>query len=243
VALVDLRGLEESTDVTALRGGEPWSGVLLGWCENERLEACLEAGREGDDVRIHALHAVRPDAGSLLLEAFAERVNAARILARRGAVEPSLLLGAGFEPDGLELARTLDVVAAEPAAVSAATLEELEAAIRNAWAADTSADPDRWSSDDPAHGQCDATARVVRDLLGGEILIANVVLDGRRLERHAWNRLPSGLTIDLTREQYHGAERLSQPQAEEPLGLARGDERYAILARRVREALAAASAG
>jgi hypothetical protein len=215
----------------------------VGWRESERLEACLDVAREGADVRIHALHASRAAAAPALLEAFAGMVNAARIVARRGEVDETALVAAGFGADGSELARTLDVTVSEPAAVWATTLGELEAAIRTAWGADTSADPGGWTSVVPAYGQCDATARVVRDYLGGEILIANVVLAGRRRERHAWNRLPSGLTIDLTREQYRGAEQLTAPRAEEPLGLARGDERYALLAARVRDALAAAATG
>jgi hypothetical protein len=38
--------------------------------------------------------------------------------------------------------------------------------------------------------------------LGGEILIADVLRDGVPVERQAWNRLESGVEIDLTREQF-----------------------------------------
>ena len=82
------------------------------------------------------------------------------------------------------------------------------------------------------------TALVVRDLLRGEILIANVVKNGRRLERHAWNRLPSGVEIDLTREQFGDGEELGPAQPGEPMSLGRMPERYELFASRVRTALA-----
>ena len=51
------------------------------------------------------------------------------------------------------------------------------------------------------------TALVVRELLGGEILIATVIPpEGESSERHAWNRLPSGEEVDLTREQFRAGE-------------------------------------
>jgi hypothetical protein len=64
-------------------------------------------------------------------------------------------------------------------------LSELESAIRKSWGRDTSDDPDEWSESNPARGQCAVTAMLVRELLGGEILIANVLRHGRRVERHA----------------------------------------------------------
>jgi hypothetical protein len=81
------------------------------------------------------------------------------------------------------------------------------------------------------------TALLVRELFGGDILVANVLRQGRRVERHAWNRLPSGVTIDLTREQFVNGESFGEPAVEEPVLLDRNPERYATPRGRVRTAL------
>jgi hypothetical protein len=78
---------------------------------------------------------------------------------------------------------------------------------------------------------------LVRELFGGDILIANVLREGRRVERHAWNRLPSGLTLALTREQFVNGESFGEPDVEEPVLTHRKPERYATLRARVRAAL------
>lgn len=62
-------------------------------------------------------------------------------------------------------------------------------------------DQDAWSPAKPARGQCGVTALVLQDLLGGELLLAEVRnVDGSRQGVHYWNRLGGGLEIDLTRE-------------------------------------------
>ena len=125
---------------------------------------------------------------------------------------------------------------AAPASIRAATLEETQAAIRAAWGRDTSDDPEEWSEENRARGQCAVTALLVRELFGGEILVANVLRDGRRVDRHAWNRLPSGLTLDLTREQFVNGEQFGSGCTEEPLLTHRNPERFATLRARVRPA-------
>jgi len=73
--------------------------------------------------------------------------------------------------------------------------EDLEAAIRAAWAFDTGdpVDADDWSAANPARGQCGSTALTIHDLLGGELLIAEVIRsDGSRQGVHYWNLLPDG---------------------------------------------------
>jgi hypothetical protein len=125
----------------------------------------------------------------------------------------------------------------EPVAAPAWTLTAVEAAIRAAWGRDTSDDPDEWSEANPARGQCAVTSLLVRELLGGDILIANVVRNGKRIERHAWNRLASGLTLDLTRDQFLAGEAFTEAAVEEPLITHRTPERYETLKARVLAAL------
>ena len=74
--------------------------------------------------------------------------------------------------------------------------DRLRLAVRRAWTRSTSADP-RWSDDNPARGQCAVTALVVQDVLGGELRRA--VVD---CVSHYWNRLPDGVELDFTREQF-----------------------------------------
>jgi hypothetical protein len=71
----------------------------------------------------------------------------------------------------------------------------LFAAVRRAWAADTSFDS-RWTSKCPAAGQCAVTALVIQDYLGGQLLRAEV--EGIS---HYWNRIKD-TDVDLTREQF-----------------------------------------
>ena len=91
------------------------------------------------------------------------------------------------------------------------TLAKLGQAIRASWSLDTSDDRDEWSPANPARGQCDITALVVHDLLGGELLTADVYRHGERVEAHMWNRLPSGIEVDLTRDQFRRGEVLGEP--------------------------------
>lgn len=94
------------------------------------------------------------------------------------------------------------------------TLAELEAAIRDSWQRDTSDDPDEWTADWATRGQCAVTAHVVRELLGGEILVARVSPSIN--EHHLWNRLPSGVELDLTLDQFRGGQTLGEPWVGEP---------------------------
>lgn len=75
--------------------------------------------------------------------------------------------------------------------------EALLRAIASSWSADTSNDPQLWSPDNPALGQCAVTALVVQDYLGGGLLRGMV---GE--VSHYWNALPGGSELDLTRQQF-----------------------------------------
>ena len=92
------------------------------------------------------------------------------------------------------------------------TLADLEHAIREAWSLDTADEDDGWTPENPSRGQCDITALVVQDVLGGDLLGADVYLDGERIEGHMWNRLASGIEIDLTRDQFRCGETIGEPR-------------------------------
>ncbi len=121
------------------------------------------------------------------------------------------------------------------------TLAELEQAIRASWGPDT-ADPGEWKPDNPASCNCAVTMLVVHDYLGGELLSADVFRDGEKVDGHMWNRLPSGLEIDLTRDQFGDGETIGEPRvrAERPAPDPERDllyARYEILRDRVRSRL------
>jgi hypothetical protein len=125
------------------------------------------------------------------------------------------------------------------------TLTEIEAAIRASWSLDTAEEDDGWTPDNPSRGQCDVTCLVVHDIFGGDILAANVFQDGERVEAHMWNRLPGGLELDLTREQFRNGELVGEPsvrqrpeQFEPEHPRYHRYEAYLVLAQRVRGRLA-----
>jgi hypothetical protein len=80
---------------------------------------------------------------------------------------------------------------------------------------------------------------VVRDLLGGELLEAEVHFrDGRRQGFHYWNRL-DGVEIDLTGDQFNEDELVQSPQVVEgpPTVSWIVDDQYLRLRQRVFAAL------
>ena len=97
----------------------------------------------------------------------------------------------------------------------AVDLSELEPHVRASWSAGTCDPVDLpWSAADPSRGQCGVTALVLHDLLGGELLVAEVTYaDGGQQGWHTWNRLPDGTVVDLTREQFAPHELVGAPRA------------------------------
>jgi hypothetical protein len=242
MAIVDLRGREQEPQVLELLDPDP-AWTIVGWSRDDRLVACAGVERSSDDeVAIRALGArTDPDARALLGE-IARVATGARLVADVDERFGDLYRASGFtlersDPQRVRCTRVLEEPAGRAGAVRAVTLAEAEAAIRAAWGRETSDDPDDWSEENPARGQCAVTALLVRELLGGEIVVANVFRDGRRVDRHAWNRLPSGLTLDLTREQFVSGETFGEPGVEEPVLTRRNPERFATLRERVRENL------
>lgn len=93
------------------------------------------------------------------------------------------------------------------------TLAEVGAAIRAAWRVETCdpIDTHNWTPANPSRGQCAATALVVRDLFGGELLEAEVLFrSGERQGFHYWNRL-AGAEVDLTADQFTEDELVQEP--------------------------------
>jgi GNAT superfamily N-acetyltransferase len=246
---VDLRERgSDDPEVRGLRGEADGPAPLLGWDDDGELAGVIAIERPADrEVRLVDVfvreRSRRRGIGRTLVNALVAGAMADRFVARCRGDVVGFFEACGFaaspsdDGESFDCVRLFSPLPAAPEAVHAVTLASLEAAIREAWSSETSADPGEWSPENPARGQCDVTAMLVRSYLGGEILVANVLHEGRRVERHAWNRLPSGVTIDLTRDQFRRGERLGEPAAEEPLGLGDARERQNLLADRVEKAL------
>jgi hypothetical protein len=131
----------------------------------------------------------------------------------------------------------LSVVAGTISAMSVLSFTDVERAVRASWGAET-CDPaavDEWRPDNPARGQCGVTALVVQDLFGGDLVLAEVHVDGRQVAYHYWNRFGPGLDLDLTRGQFRpeqvvvGGEVVGRP----PDAPRRCREQYELLRERV----------
>jgi hypothetical protein len=204
----------------------------LGWRRDGEIVANARIRREDGGFHLDALEADDAAAASELVDAIAA---AATGLPRIVGADPSLSAH-GFEERDGRWVRELTIAPDDEAARSV-TLAELEAAIRSSWTREISEEPDKWSEDNPAWGTCAATALVVRDYLGGELVIAGVVADGVRIDRHVWNVLPSGLAVDLSRDQFRNGERFEAPEPLTETAVPGTDERYELLAASVRERL------
>jgi hypothetical protein len=203
----------------------------VGWERDGAVVANVRMQRAGDELTIVALECDDDAAGAELMEAVATVATATRIFGG-----DDRLAAFGFErADGRWV---LDLRAeADDEAAACVTLAELEHAIRSSWDRETTEGPDEWSDDNPAWGNCAVTALVVRDYLGGDLVIAGVVRDGVRVDRHVWNVLPSGLAVDLSRDQFRNGERFEAPQPLDEPSVPGTEERYELLAARVRERL------
>ena len=117
----------------------------------------------------------------------------------------------------------------------------VERAIRGAWCAETSfirATAPPWHPDNPARGQCGTTSLVVQDLLGGDLLVADVTDNGEPDGVHYWNRFGT-LDIDLTREQFGATHEIGAPKVvtRPPDGPRKGVQQYELLRSKVFSAL------
>ena len=92
-------------------------------------------------------------------------------------------------------------------------LADIERAVRAAWSAETTYATDEYlarAPQVPSRGQCGASALFVHDLLGGELMVADLATDGVVDGVHYWN-VVEGVTVDLTGDQFLPDETLSSP--------------------------------
>ncbi|HEU5426758.1 MAG TPA: hypothetical protein VFU74_07790 [Actinocrinis sp.] len=119
------------------------------------------------------------------------------------------------------------------------SLAGIDQALRASWAADTCSPDDLaragWNPGNPAWGHCDITALIVNDVFGGDLVVGEVHHEGTQRGFHWWNRLPSGVELDLTREQFREGEIVSAARAvaRPPGPLPRRWEAYLLLRERV----------
>ncbi len=102
-----------------------------------------------------------------------------------------------------------------------------------------------WAPTEPSRGQCAVTALVVHDLLGGELLEAEVRhADGSPQGFHYWNRF-AGVDVDLTRRQFVDGEVVLTPHLIERLPSVPwlAHDQYLVFRDRVRAALDAHTGG
>lgn len=121
------------------------------------------------------------------------------------------------------------------------TLVELESAISESWSVESCdpADVPTWTPAEPSQGQCAVTALVVHDLLGGQLLEAEVFhADGSHQGFHYWNRF-AGVDVDLTRRQFAQGEVVQAPHLIERLPSRPwlAHDKYVVFRDRVRAAL------
>jgi 8-oxo-dGTP pyrophosphatase MutT (NUDIX family) len=126
--------------------------------------------------------------------------------------------------------------------LSMLTVERLRPAFLAAWGPDTCDPHDlaSWRADNPARGQCGTTALVVQDLLGGQLIVGDVHVDGVKVGHHWWNQLPDGAEIDLTAGQFHPSETVTSREVRlrPPEAPRRCRGQYELLRHRVLGALA-----
>ncbi|MFE5290692.1 hypothetical protein ACFQ8T_00810 [Isoptericola sp. NPDC056618] len=100
-----------------------------------------------------------------------------------------------------------------------------------------------WTPERPSRDQCGMTALVVQDVLGGDLVLAEVHVDGAQIGHHYWNRLPDGTDVDLTADQFRPEETVvgGTVVVRPPDAPRYHREQYELLRDRVLAALGAAS--
>ena len=81
------------------------------------------------------------------------------------------------------------------------SVDAVAAAVRSGWGRDNCAQPDDWTPERPSQTQCDASSFVAWEMLGGDLVLGRVTVDGVRTQHRCRNRL-DGLDVDLTADQF-----------------------------------------
>lgn len=86
------------------------------------------------------------------------------------------------------------------------TLENVLEALSHSWGPDTAQNPSPYRG--PASGQCAVSSMIIQEWFGGDLLRAVVKSwpTARNGIVHYWNRLPSGVWVDSTRDQFYNEE-------------------------------------
>ena len=125
------------------------------------------------------------------------------------------------------------------------TVDELRSHLLAAWGPDTCYPNMReeWTPQNPSRDQCGMTARVVQDVLGGDLVQGEVHVAGEQIGHHYWNRLPDGSDVDLTGDQFRPEEQVvgGTVVVRPPDGPRYHREQYELLRRRVLASLATPS--
>jgi len=98
------------------------------------------------------------------------------------------------------------------------------------------------TAENPSRDQCGMTALVVQDILGGDLILAEVHVQGAQIGHHYWNRLPDGSELDLTADQFRPGEQVvgGAVVVRPPDAPRYHREQYELLRERVLDAVAAA---
>jgi len=121
------------------------------------------------------------------------------------------------------------------------TVEMVRPLFAAAWGVDTCdpAEAPTWQPDNPSRGQCGVTSLVLQDLLGGELILAEVFVGDEKVGYHYWLRLPDDTEVDLTADQFRPEERVvgGEVRHRPPDAPRRAREQYELLRSRVFAAL------
>ena len=120
-------------------------------------------------------------------------------------------------------------------------LAAIQAAFEAAFALDTCSPDDLpyWSAENPSRGHCVVASMVLNDLLGGQMVLAEVWRGDEQFGYHYWNRL-AGVDIDLTGGQFLPNEEVRNPRPvdRDPTRATQYDEQYVLFKARVSRELA-----
>ena len=104
---------------------------------------------------------------------------------------------------------------------------------------------EEWTPQNPSRDPCGMTALLVQDVLGGDLITAEVHVDGAQVGHHYWNRLPERSELDLAADQFLPDEEVigGKVVVRPPDAPRYHREQYELLRRRVLESLASTSEG